>query len=434
MLPQQLGYGSNTDHPLHAENRFDGPPSSQQRQQQLMGIASKTETSGLGLLDKSSGYLIIGPDGNGFASELDGRRSAPYTPHMLHQEPQPHSLYGAPSSALYSSAANTPKESWNMQNGNNVRKTAPASHSTLSSYATASAQQPSSMLNKYIQAPPSSNHSSPYNAQGQDAYGPSARSPHYGEEAGRPLYAEQRGVSPKYASSSPARTPTAMATQGGHGGYAPQQAPNGYGAAPGHAAYGHGPAPAPHHAQGQQYPHQHQQYPQQHQYQQPGPPQHHYNQNQPPPHAGYYPPSQHGMPPLQPPVQPDMIFQVQFKRISRCFTNRSGHPIHVRDFVVVEGDRGEDIGVVIEVLSMQEFMHRRMTDHRIMGDKDNHTVDCILRLATIHERQQLPDKFHTEKNIIQVTFSCHCCHLIFPAPFFQTAHNIILLFLPLPLL
>lgn len=359
-----------------------------------MAISSKTETPGLGMMNKSSGYLVIGPDGDGFASELDGRRNAQYTHHLHqqhqhqhHQEQQPHGLYGTPSSALYSSTANTPRESWNtnMQNNNGARKPAPATSSALSSYATASVQQPSSVLNKYLQAPPST-HSSPYNAQVQDAYGPSGRSPHYGEEAGRPLYVDQRGVSPKFA-NAPARTPPAMS----QGYYPPQQAPNGYGAAPGHNAYGH--ASVSHHPQSQQ------QYPPHHQQASPQ----HYNQH---PSAGYYPPGGHGMPSQQPPVQPDLIYQVQFKRISKCFTNRSGHPIHVRDFVVVEGDRGEDIGVVIEMLSMQEFMHRRMTDHRIMGDKDNHTVDCILRLATIHERQQLPDKFHTEKNIVQVT-SCN---------------------------
>lgn len=72
--------------------------------------------------------------------------------------------------------------------------------------------------------------------------------------------------------------------------------------------------------------------------------------------------------------------------------------------MVVEGDRGEDIGVVIEVMSMQEFMHRRMHEYRVSSDKDNHSVDCILRLATMHERQQLPDKFQAEKNIIQVHY------------------------------
>lgn len=68
--------------------------------------------------------------------------------------------------------------------------------------------------------------------------------------------------------------------------------------------------------------------------------------------------------------------------------------------MVVEGDRGEDIGVVIAVLTMQEFVHRRMSDPR--AGADNHTVDCILRLATMQERQQLPDKYHAEKAIVQV--------------------------------
>ena len=89
--------------------------------------------------------------------------------------------------------------------------------------------------------------------------------------------------------------------------------------------------------------------------------------------------------------------------MSRFYTNRSGHAISDRDFVVVEGDRGEDLGVVIAVLTMQEFVHRRMNDPR--AAMDNHTVDCILRLATMQERQQLPDKYSAEKAIVQVRIS-----------------------------
>jgi hypothetical protein len=76
--------------------------------------------------------------------------------------------------------------------------------------------------------------------------------------------------------------------------------------------------------------------------------------------------------------------------------------------VVVEGDRGEDIGIVIAVLTVQEFVHKRMSDPRAAAD--NHTVDCILRLATMQERQQLPDKYNAEKNIVQVSTACfeHC--------------------------
>ena len=83
----------------------------------------------------------------------------------------------------------------------------------------------------------------------------------------------------------------------------------------------------------------------------------------------------------------------------------------MRDFVVVEGDRGEDLGVVVAVLTMQDFVHRRMNDPRAAADNNN--VDCILRLATIQERQQLPDKFNAEKNIVQVQDFHTACN-IFP--------------------
>jgi hypothetical protein len=104
---------------------------------------------------------------------------------------------------------------------------------------------------------------------------------------------------------------------------------------------------------------------------------------------------------------------VQFKRITKCFTNRSGYQISERDFVVVEGDRGEDIGIVIAVLTMQEFVHHRMNDPRAAAD--NHTVDCILRLATMQERQQLPDKYNAEKNIVQVGGARVVCQFVVPA-------------------
>ena len=100
--------------------------------------------------------------------------------------------------------------------------------------------------------------------------------------------------------------------------------------------------------------------------------------------------------------------QVQFKRGSRSFTlsNRAGFLVNERDFVVVEADRGEDIGVVVEILTMHAFMERRMNSVRAGGpppDSDDQNVGCILRMATLNERQQLPDKFHTEKDIVQVS-------------------------------
>jgi len=395
----QLNLNSNGEFSLQPERRFEN-----QFGQQLSS-SPKTEQQGLGMMSNNPGsYLVIAPqDSSQYASELDGRRNTPSSQY------QQQSLYGAPSQGVYSSTAITPRELWNQQQQSGVpRRSVPATPSVLSSYATASAQPPSA-LNKYLQGPPSQ--ASPYHSQGpglgqgmgQGEYGPAARSPHYGDERERgqllgerssPLYPETRGLSPKYASNAPVRGPQhqQLQHQSPAGYYPPQQAPSGYGAPQHHQQ---------HHQHQQQGPYGHMPSP----HNMPPPPHHHSA-------AGYYPPGSQMAPPA---IQPDLMFQVQFKRISKCYTNRSGYQINVRDFVVVEGDRGEDIGVVIEVFGMQEFLHRRMTDHRLMGggDKDgnSHTVDCILRLATMHERQQLPDKFHTEKNIIQVTIShvVLCC-------------------------
>jgi cell fate regulator YaaT (PSP1 superfamily) len=106
--------------------------------------------------------------------------------------------------------------------------------------------------------------------------------------------------------------------------------------------------------------------------------------------------------------------QVQFKRGTRSFTlsNRVNFAVNERDFVVVEADRGEDIGIVIEIITMHAFLERRMNMPRPSPQQgaepqDDQNVCCILRLATLHERQQLPDKFHTEKDIVQVSsFLC----------------------------
>ena len=124
--------------------------------------------------------------------------------------------------------------------------------------------------------------------------------------------------------------------------------------------------------------------------------QHHYQQQ-----CQYQASPAMGMPHLQ-----DLIYQVQFKRGCRSFTlaPRANFNVSVHDFVVVEGDRGEDLGIVVEVLGMQTFMERRMNMPRSAAqqDQDDQNVGCILRLATLQERQMLPDKFHTEKDIVQV--------------------------------
>ena len=163
---------------------------------------------------------------------------------------------------------------------------------------------------------------------------------------------------------------------------------------------------------------------------------HQQQQQQQPSYQGHQGPPLHGqgpyaVPSMGPPpssammnMQQELVYQVQFKRNCRAFTlrARAGFTVNERDFVVVEADRGEDIGIVVEIMTMHAFLERRMNAIRPSSqqgggvEQEDQNVGCILRLATLHERQQLPDKFHAEKDIVQVSE-------IFPILVFQTFPN-----------
>jgi hypothetical protein len=67
----------------------------------------------------------------------------------------------------------------------------------------------------------------------------------------------------------------------------------------------------------------------------------------------------------------------------------------------VKGDRGEDLGIVIAVLTENEFEHKRRFDLRVAANIA--TVGCILRLASRQERVQLSDKNMIERNVVLVS-------------------------------
>lgn len=96
------------------------------------------------------------------------------------------------------------------------------------------------------------------------------------------------------------------------------------------------------------------------------------------------------------------IFQVQFKCAIRYFTLAPGAPetLGNGDFVVVEADRGEDVGVVTEVMTMKTFVDRRILTKASNMDDEDSVIGKILRPATLVERQTLPEKFRTEESIL----------------------------------
>lgn len=99
------------------------------------------------------------------------------------------------------------------------------------------------------------------------------------------------------------------------------------------------------------------------------------------------------------------IFQVQFKCTVRYFTLVPGAPetLGNGDFVVVEADRGEDVGVVTEVMTMKTFVDRRILTKASNNDEEDSAIGKILRPATLIERQTLAEKFRTEEIILLVS-------------------------------
>lgn len=125
-----------------------------------------------------------------------------------------------------------------------------------------------------------------------------------------------------------------------------------------------------------------------------------------------------------------MIYQVQFKRYVRFYTigdhgdvplsslssassllplpissPSSGSAllrVNMGDFVIVNADRGEDLGIVTMVFTMQEFIDRRLAmSAKCNIQEEDAVIGTILRLATLSERQQLPKKYKKEEAVVK---------------------------------
>ncbi len=94
---------------------------------------------------------------------------------------------------------------------------------------------------------------------------------------------------------------------------------------------------------------------------------------------------------------------MQFTYSCREFIPAPEGPQHIDigQFVIVEADNGEDLGVVTGVLSMQQLVQRRL-QARSVADEEDADLGRILRIASDDERAQLPAKLHDEQEIVQV--------------------------------
>lgn len=99
-----------------------------------------------------------------------------------------------------------------------------------------------------------------------------------------------------------------------------------------------------------------------------------------------------------------MVYQVQFKGTIRFFIlgAHASPSIAEGNFVIVEADRGEDMGIVTDILPMKAFIDRRnaMRAAGLLDDEDS-AIGRILRQANQSERSLLQGKYHDEQNVLQ---------------------------------
>lgn len=100
------------------------------------------------------------------------------------------------------------------------------------------------------------------------------------------------------------------------------------------------------------------------------------------------------------------VYQVRFKRASRNFSLHQLAPrdINVGDFVRVEADRGEDLGVVQTITPLEHFIEETPTaGYRGRGFSSGvGERKWLYRLATTTERLQIRDKVEDEQVALQV--------------------------------
>lgn len=102
----------------------------------------------------------------------------------------------------------------------------------------------------------------------------------------------------------------------------------------------------------------------------------------------------------------DMVYLVQFKYLQRNYILSSEAPknICVGEFIVVEADRGEDIGIVVEKAPASFFQKDKHTaGHRwkAFATGQNGEIRKVTRIATLPERALLPDKAAEEASITE---------------------------------
>lgn len=87
------------------------------------------------------------------------------------------------------------------------------------------------------------------------------------------------------------------------------------------------------------------------------------------------------------------------------------------DFVVVECDRGEDLGMIVETIPYQTYVELRKEELIFETDEEKVVnLGIIIRQATKADRDKLPIKFHDEQNVLEVGTDFRYPRIIFSVP------------------
>jgi len=88
------------------------------------------------------------------------------------------------------------------------------------------------------------------------------------------------------------------------------------------------------------------------------------------------------------------IYGVKFKIRTKFYISPPGSNISIGNYVIVDGDRGLDMGIVVSYYSKKEF--------RKIGNYNQKNFQTILRLAYFSEYQSLIQKFYDEQNALSL--------------------------------
>ena len=86
--------------------------------------------------------------------------------------------------------------------------------------------------------------------------------------------------------------------------------------------------------------------------------------------------------------------------------------VELGSFVIVEADRGEDLGVVVFIAARDSSLATTLhAANNAMRAGSENTLKKILRLASLHERADLPRKAKDEMDILSVIYVEELCIL-----------------------